>query len=144
VANEHTFRASAVWQGLDDGKGEVSARGFSAEIALPAEFGGGSAGTNAEELLLSALGSCFVMTLAYALEKKVSEMPHISAEIEGKFVTGPLRLASVTVNLRIGPTGATEHAIEEAVKVAEQRCMVSDIIRQAAPIEVRVDVLPGT
>ena len=84
------------------------------------------------------------MTLAYALEKKVSETPHISAEIEGKFVTGPLRLASVTVNLRVGPTHASEHAIEDAVQVAEQRCMVSNIIRQAAPIEVRVEVLPGT
>ena len=141
---EHAFSASVDWKGEDDGEGRVSAKGFQADIALPAQFGGTREGTNAEELLLSALGSCLVMTLAYVLENKLTESPQISAQIDGKFATGPLHLVSVAVSLRVGPTDASEEVVRDAVTVAEQRCMVSGIIRKTAPIDVRVAVLPGT
>ena len=144
VSEANLFRARAIWQGLDDGIGSISAEGFDARIALPKEFGGTNSGTNAEELLLSALGSCLTMTLAFILEKGIGETPVIEANVEGRFTTGPLRLDSVSVNLSIGPTSADSSEVEEAVRRAEARCMVSNVIRLSAPIDVRATVVPGT
>jgi len=85
-------------------------------IALPKEFGGTANGTNAEELLLSALGSCLTMTLAYILDKKIGETPFIVANIEGKFMTSPLRLEQVLVTISVGKTVAASSLVEEAVR----------------------------
>jgi peroxiredoxin-like protein len=141
VAKEHLFTARAEWEGLDDGAGKVEARGFASDIALPAEFGGSREGTNAEELLLAALASCLTMTLAYSLERHIGSAPRIEAKVEGTFVTAPLRLDSVRVHLLIGPTTGERQAIDEAVAQAEHRCMVSNLIRKTAPIEVSVELL---
>ena len=140
MTNQHLFTARAEWEGLDDGVGSVAARGFKSTIALPAEFGGSRDGTNAEVLLLAALASCLTMTLAYSLERRIGSAPRIEAEVEGTFATGPLRLDSVRVKLLVGPTSAERQAIEEAVTQAEQRCMVSNLIRKTAQIDVTVDI----
>ena len=66
----HTTELNAVWGGGFAGEGFIKNPGFESVISLPREFGGIGLGASPEDLLLNAVGSCYLITLGIVLEKR--------------------------------------------------------------------------
>jgi putative redox protein len=62
-------KVKARWRGSFSGSGFVSAPGFETRVTLPQEFKGLGEDATPEDLLLSALASCYLITLGILLEK---------------------------------------------------------------------------
>src|SRR5438552_19213976 len=80
--------------------GAIAARSGSLPFSIPTEMGGKGKGTNPEELLLSAVASCFTLTLAIVL--RIQKLPYTDLRIGAEgLVTGlprDLKYQRITVN----------------------------------------------
>jgi peroxiredoxin-like protein len=142
----HTFSATATWSGGETGQGVVEAPGMpSAAITLPAQFDGTVPGTNPEELLLSSLASCLTMTFAFLLESREVAFRSLHTEAVGTFVSGPSRPTAVEVSMSIvTPAGSDCNLLQDLAKRAEERCMISTLLRKSAEVAVRLEIVEGT
>jgi len=62
------FSVSGTWQGDRNGIGNIrSEGGLDIGVSVPKEFDGPGAGSNPEELLISAANNCYMITLAAML-----------------------------------------------------------------------------
>ena len=60
---ELSFQSGLKWSGGRLGSGRVAVGGEAFAFSVPASMGGLGTGTNPEELLLTAVGSCYTATL---------------------------------------------------------------------------------
>jgi len=60
---DQLFASKLTWSGGRSSSGMVEAGGQSLRFSVPASMGGVGAGTNPEDLLTSAVGSCYTATL---------------------------------------------------------------------------------
>src|SRR4051812_46660969 len=65
----HKGIVQVAWRGGFKGTGLVQNAGFETEVSLPKEFGGAAKGASPEDLLLSAVASCYLITFGIILEK---------------------------------------------------------------------------
>ena len=74
---ELSFTSKLTWSG--GSQGVVETGGQSLQFSMPASMGGLGVGTSPEELLLSAVGSCYTATLAGLTEARrlpLAACPH--------------------------------------------------------------------
>ena len=76
----HDFVQRVAWQGGRDGSGQVETGGAQVPISVPAQFKGPGKGSNPEELLLAALGACFVITMGLIAVRTAPAVQRIEAE----------------------------------------------------------------
>lgn len=125
---ELTFTSMLSWSGGRLSSGLVEAGGQSFQFSVPASMGGLGAGTNPEELLLSAVGSCYTATLAALLE--AARLPAVSLEVRvdgtvSDYPSPVARVSAITVNptftgIQIG----REREYESAAAKARVRCFI--------------------
>lgn len=122
------FTSKLSWSGGRSSSGVVETGGQSLQVSVPTSMGGLGAGTNPEELLSSAVGSCYTSTLAAILEAR--RLPVASIEVQvNTLVTdypGPnARIAAIAVNPTfVGADLGREHEYETAARVARERCFI--------------------
>lgn len=128
------FTSKLSWSGGRSSSGLVEAGGQSLQFSVPASMGGLGAGTNPEELLSSAVGSCYTSTLVAILESR--RLPASSIEVQVNTLVsdypGPnARVATITVNPTIvGGESGRDADYETAAQIARQRCFIG---RHLAP-----------
>lgn len=141
--SEHVFRANATWSGGDAGQGIAVSPGMAAvAVSLRAQFGGTVAGSNPEELFLSALASCLAMTTAFMLDGRDIPFEAIHVEAKGTVVRGPTRFDRFDIKLRVAmPASANVEMRERALALAaraDEKCMMSRLaFRTASTFEMR-------
>jgi len=142
----HRFEVSVGWSG--DARGSGKARVGDGAIAIPlagaTSLGGAGGKVNPEELLLSALGACFVNTWAIFLAKLAVPLREPSLSVSGELVADPaggFRFNSAGVRVRVPAEllSAQRKRIEKSVHLAEKYCIVSKVIRTAMPLEVSIE-----
>lgn len=74
------FTSKLSWSGGRSSSGVVETGGQSLQLSVPASMGGLGAGTSPEELISSAVGSCYTSTLAAILESR--RLPAASIEVQ--------------------------------------------------------------
>lgn len=122
------FTSKLSWSGGRSSSGLVEAGGQSLQVSVPASMGGLGAGTNPEELLSSAVGSCYTSTLAAILESR--RLPATSIEVQVNTLVsdypGPnARIAAITVNPTfVGGEPGRDPDYESAAHTARQRCFI--------------------
>jgi len=79
----HEFAQKAVWQGGRDGHGALAVGGIDVPLSIPVQLKGPGAGSNPEELMLSALAACFSMTLGLIAVRAQPAVQRIETEIHG-------------------------------------------------------------
>jgi len=142
----HRYRVSLSWSGDATGCGEarVANETFAIPIGGAKELGGCGKGANSEEMLLAAVGTCWVATWAIFLKKLA--VPHPDPRIVltgtiGKDPAGGWRMTGMRIFARVPAAILAEHrpAIEKTVSLAEKYCIISKVAKAAMPVEVEIE-----
>ncbi len=139
----HHFRASVTWEGDGSGGGQIRAGEVSIPIGSAVSLGGSGRGTNSEELLLSAIGTCFVGTWAIFLKKLGLAYAEPSLSVDGtleKDPAGGFRMSAVEITCAV-PESLLERerpAIEKTLQLAEKYCIISKVARASMPVRVTI------
>ena len=142
----HQFKLQTVWTGDSNGDGTANGEGWSLNYGAPSNFGGTAGRANPEELLLSAVASCYCITLAVLAERKKLPLQPIEMAIEGdveRQLGGTLKFTAIRLLPRLIAPGADEMQVRSLTDVAlkaEQYCPISNAIRGNVAIEVSPDV----
>ncbi|WP_409250891.1 OsmC family protein [Bacillus sp. SCS-153A] len=144
---EHHFHLKANWPGLRNDIGDIETKNMKTAISIPKEMEGPGIGTNPDEMLLGAAGTCFIITLAAMMERSRLEKIDLTLESEGivdvtkgvitykKIIHRPL------ITLR---KDATEKDISLANKLAEKAeasCMITRAIKGNVEVELQAEVV---
>ena len=134
----HEFIQTAGYQGGRDGRGELSIDGKTLGFSSPAQLGGPGAGTNPEELLLSAMGACYTTTLGIITAKAQPGIARVAAQLEGVVVeeTEPkrrlfFREIRITPHIHLKPGAAAPDptALKAACEKAESACFITQTVK---------------
>jgi organic hydroperoxide reductase OsmC/OhrA len=141
----HRFEASVTWTGDAEGFGEarVSEGSFAVPIAGATVLGGSGGKANPEEMLLAAIGACFVNTWAIFLKKLAVSYDAPSLSVSGELGPDPaggFRLQKAVVRARVPAAllAADRGKIEKTLSLAEKYCIISKVARAAMPLSVEI------
>ena len=140
----HSYRVSVTWDGDAAGHGTVQGgEAFTIPIGSATELGGSGKGANSEELLLAAVGTCFVGTWAIFLKKLGIEYAEPSLSVSGtleKDPAGGFRMRDIEIACAVPePLLAGQRAaVEKTLQLAEKYCIISKVARAAMPVSVRI------
>ena len=125
---ELSFISKLTWPEGRLGPGVVETGGQSLQFSVPASMGGVGEGTSPEELLLSAVGSCYTATLAGLTEARRLPAASIEVRVEGTVSDYPgpaARISAITVNPTfVGIKSGREKEYEGAAMAARERCFI--------------------
>lgn len=142
----HPYEVSISWSGDAEGSGEL--RTSSAGVAVPIggarELGGCGRGANPEELLLGAVGACFVNTWAIFLKKLGVTYAEPSLRVTGELEKDPAggyRMRRATIHPRVPSSLLVEKRdeIAKTLQLAEKYCIISKVAKAAMPLDVVVE-----
>jgi organic hydroperoxide reductase OsmC/OhrA len=98
-------------------------------------------GPDSEMLLAAAVANCLAASLAFSLRKfRNAEVP-IRARAEaqvGPDASGRPRVQRIDVEIRLGVPASTLRLLERALAQYEDHCVVTQSVRAAIPVTVRV------
>lgn len=135
--------STATWQGdLDSGSGLIGVG--RTDLQLPFSLKtrmGGEPSTNPEELLASALGGCYAMSLANELASNGTPATSISARATVHLVQGSSGFSIPTVDLVVtaAVSGIEAGAFQDVARVAHEGCPVSRLFRADVRLTASLD-----
>ena len=142
----HRYEVTLDWagDGMGCGVAHVAGGTFSIPIGGAKELGGCGKGANSEEMLLAAVGTCWIATWAILL--KNLGIPHpdprmrLTGEL-GKDPAGGFRMTGITIHPRVPAPILAAHrpGIEKTVALAEKYCIISKVAKAAMPVNVVVE-----
>lgn len=111
-------------------EGELTLGGERLRYSAPASLNGKGVGTNPEELLISAVGACFSLTLAAILSVRKLPAASLEVAVDGVVAHGPaLEFRSVTVHPSVyAAAGDRADDYRRAAEAALQRCFIGGLI----------------
>lgn len=125
---ELAFTSKLTWSGGRLSRGLVEAGGEIFQFSVPAPMGGQGVGTNPEELLLSAVGSCYTATLAAILDAGQLPAAALEVRVDGSVSDYPgpaARVSAITVNPTFaGIEFGRQSEYESAAAKARERCFI--------------------
>ncbi|HDU5044742.1 TPA: OsmC family protein [Klebsiella aerogenes] len=137
----HEFSYNGEWFGGYDGHGVISSGNLATIISRPQVMNGPGKGTNPDELLISAAGSCFLMSLTYILQKERIDFVKVQISSVGRFEpieTGVRfrELEHVAQIVLAKELDNLDEVIADIIEKADERCMVSNALRATVKISV--------
>ena len=138
--SELSFQVELEWSGRGrDGAGRILTDDLELELSTPAAMGGRGIGTNPEELLVSAVASCYAATLFGVLGRKGLPAGSVTVDARGSVTgyPGKSRFERIVVSPTIvdGDPGRV-HDYERAAAEAHDRCFIGGTI--AGAVDYRV------
>jgi peroxiredoxin-like protein len=148
----HEYHVNVSWQGGREGKGraELPESGESFDIAVPPEFQGPGGATNPEELLTSAIASCYSITFGIISANRKLPIQDLKVEAIGHV---DQQGASFTYkNVLIRPTitlsaEATEDQISQTKDMAmkaDHYCIITNAVRGKVEVTVEPEVVQAS
>jgi putative redox protein len=104
-------------------------------VDRPTDKGGQDRGPMGGELLLAALGGCFLSNLIAAAGARAVTVDGLAVVVRGSLAAAPPRFASIEMEVR-GRAGDPE-ALDKLVTIAERACIVHNTLAPAVPIKIR-------
>lgn len=120
---------TAEWQG--DFRVDVTAGAFALRVDEPARVGGSDTGPQPTDLLLAAVASCVVLSVAYSARKRGIELGRIDVTVGGDYEGPRFRDIEVTVT-----TDAPASIVDELIASAQRVCYVTNTMRKPPQITV--------
>ncbi|XUL89068.1 OsmC family protein [Streptomyces galilaeus] len=110
------------------------ARDHTVTVDRPKEKDGTDAGPMGGELLLLALGGCYVSTFLAALRAEAPEADasEVGFQVDGTLVSAPTRFSEITV--RVSAPAVLRDLVSKPLLKAERGCIVHNSIRDAVPV----------
>lgn len=122
---------------------KVQERGHEAVVDEPADFGGTDEGPNPLEYMFTGLAGCMNVTLHHIANERDMTVESLEIDVKGnidleKFMKGTGERAGFqNINLEINlETDSDREAEKELISAAEERCPVSDNLRNSTKINV--------
>jgi osmotically inducible protein OsmC len=138
---EFNRKAGVLWTGdLKTGQGLVSTESqalFELPYSHPTRFGD-EVGLNPEELIAAAHAACFSMSVASTLEKNGFNPVQTETTATCTMVTGegPAQINNMRLHVRCEVPDIDEETFERLIKVADEDCPVSNLLRNGLTIEI--------
>lgn len=114
----------------------AQARNHEVLIDRPAGKGGTDLGMMGGEMLLVALGGCFMSNLLEAVRTRAAAISNIKTEVEGNLVQSPARFGSI--EMRVSAETADLAQLEKLVTIAERACICANTLRGGTELNVTV------
>lgn len=145
---ELPFQVELEWSGSGrEGTGRIVTDDLELDLSSPASMGGRGVGTNPEELLVSAVASCYSATLFGVLRRAGLPARSLRVDAQGTVTGYPLRarferiVVSPTI---IDGDPARVHEYERAAIDAHDRCFIGRALAGNVDYQVgRVAVTPA-
>lgn len=115
---------------------EVHIRQHRVAVDRPLAKGGADQGPMGGELLLAALGGCFMSTLIAALTARELSVRDLAVRVSGTVDGTPPRFQSAKLEVR--GSGLAQGELEKLVTVAERSCIVANTLRANLELTVAV------
>ena len=134
------FSVSTQWGGDAATRyGVLETGGRQIEYSAPATMGGSGDGTNPEELLLSAVATCYTLGLSRLLRKR--DLPATSLSVRAHGAVSGYPLAATFARIIVSPTIAGADATratdyETAARVARDRCFIGKTLSASVSYEI--------
>ena len=134
------FSTKLKWSGTGrDGEGTAELSAGAVTYSAPASMGGKGVGTSPEELLITAVASCYSGTLFGVLKKQGLAVEHVGIRAEGEVTGYPMQ--AKFARLRVSPTivGADKSKVSEyrsAAAEARDKCFIGKTIAGNVEYEV--------
>lgn len=108
---------------------------------------GGDAGPNPARLLTVAVANCLSASLLFALRKFKNDPGAMRAVATTRLARNEqnrMRIAGIDVDLHLGVPGAEMKLLDRALEQFEEFCIVTQSVRAAFPVKVRVHDSQGS
>lgn len=112
----------------------IAIRGHRVDVDRPIAKGGGDQGAMGGELLLGALGGCFMSTLLAAVAARDVGVSDVGITVRGTLGESPGRFTAV--HLHVGGRCDDAEALGKLVAMAERGCLVANTLRGAVDLSV--------
>lgn len=116
---------------------EGSVRGHTVLVDRPTAKGGADQGAMGGELLLVALGGCFMSTLLAAIREREAAITDVHMAIEGTLASAPSRFTAVHMHITAGYKDAD--LMQKMVTIAERGCIVANTLKDAVDLSISID-----
>lgn len=143
----HDFIVATQWSGGRDEVGRVTGDVINEAISIPASLGGQGTGTNPDEMLVAAASSCYIISLAAALERARFTSISINQQSIGtaSLENGKFKMERITHQPQISVSSSEkaqlEKRLDSLLKIADNNCMISNSIRGNVEIKIEPTVL---
>lgn len=145
---QHDFKVNFHWQGGRDETGNFKGDVLQESFSIPSSLGGMGQGTNPDELLVSAAGSCFTISLAATLERAHFDIQELQLTSIGtaEFNENRFTMKQISHDIQITVEDhATKDKLERRIKrlleIADHHCMVSNSLRGNVRMESRAKII---
>ena len=108
---------------------------------------GGDAGPNPSRLLLTSVANCLMASLLFAMRKFKNEPGPLRAVAKASIVRNAknrLRIGRIAVDLHLGVMASKVNMLDRILGQFEEFCIVTQSVRAAIPVDVRVLDKAGT
>lgn len=149
MASVHEYKVRVDWSGGREGSGAVrAASGFvDLPLAVPLEFTGPGGATNPEELLTSAIASCYSMTFGIIAANR--KLPVVSfgceavgsVEQTGAQFTYKSIVLKPKITLSSGASAEDRTLAGDLAHKADAYCIVTNAVRGKVEIRVEPEVV---
>jgi peroxiredoxin-like protein len=151
MAKMHEYPVSVSWTGGRKGSGKVTdeKNGVSAPLGVGEEFGGAGGGTNPEQLLAMAVGSCYLITFGIIAENRKIPVASMDVRAVGEVEeSGPqFTYKKITLHSKIvlaaGADDAQVKMAEDMAHKADNYCIITNAVRDKLEIKVHPEVTVG-
>lgn len=114
----------------------ASIRDHKVVMDRPIEKGGENTGPMGGEVLLAALGGCFMSNLVAAAGARDIELGDVTVKITGTLAGTPPLYSQISMVVN-GQTNIAE--LPKLVTMAERGCIVANTLKQGVALEVKVE-----
>ncbi len=147
----HEYPVSVQWTGGRDGSGSVDSKHSNTQIdvAVPPEFQGPGGGACPEELLTSAVASCYTMTFGIIAANRKIPVQSVAVDAVGEVEQAGAQFTFKKITIK--PTIVlSSEATDEQLKIAEDMshkadlyCIITNAVRGKVEIVVESNVSKG-
>ncbi|MFD2617150.1 OsmC family protein [Terrilactibacillus laevilacticus] len=137
----YIFSAKGSWHGGWRGHGEIYTNGLHEKITIDKSMNGLGTGTNPDELLMSALCSCYMMTLGIRLESE--SVQYVDIKISSKGIVKKkdgLHFEEIelhpNLSLNYQPTDEQKKHIYHVMYKAEANCMIAKALKDNVKLSI--------
>jgi putative redox protein len=115
---------------------EVTIREHKLLVDRPESKGGENWGAMGGELLLAALGGCFMSNLLEAVRTRDAPITRIATQVTGTLAGAPPRFTAI--DLQVTAEYEDEALFQKLATIAERSCIVANTLKPGVEVTVRV------
>ncbi len=115
---------------------EATIRQHQLVMDRPLAKGGHDAGPMGGEVLLAALGGCFMSNLLAAIQSRSADVRAVRVSVSGELAEAPSRFRHILMEVSAEHSDAA--LMQKLVTLSERACIVANTLRSSVELEVRV------